>query len=114
MFANTMFSSKPFSSTLPSKFKPIALGVMFGCALLAQLPGASAQAAQTAAPASDDVTRATLDNGLRVVIVRDRLAPMVTTQITYLAGGYQTPAGLDIPGVSLVASARRPQTERDG
>jgi SAM-dependent methyltransferase len=29
-------------------------------------------------------------------------------------GCYQTPAGLDIPGVSLVASARRPQTERDG
>lgn len=29
-------------------------------------------------------------------------------------GGYQTPAGLDIPGVSLVASARRPPTERDG
>ena len=40
-----------------------------------------------------NVTRATLDNGLRVVIVRDTLAPMVTTQITYLAGGYETPKG---------------------
>ncbi|HET9834750.1 MAG TPA: pitrilysin family protein [Rhodanobacteraceae bacterium] len=39
------------------------------------------------------VTRATLDNGLRVVIVRDKLSAMVTTQITYLAGGYETPKG---------------------
>lgn len=33
-----------------------------------------------------DVTRAALDNGLRVVIVRDTLAPVVTTEINYLAG----------------------------
>ncbi len=45
-----------------------------------------------------NVTRATLDNGLRVVIVRDTLAPMVTTQITYLAGGYETPKGF--PGTA--------------
>jgi len=45
-----------------------------------------------------DVTRTTLDNGLRVVIVRDTLAPMVTTQITYLAGGYETPKGF--PGTA--------------
>ena len=44
-----------------------------------------------------DVLRSTLDNGLRVVIVRDSLAPMVTTQITYLAGGYQTPRGFPAP-----------------
>jgi zinc protease len=35
----------------------------------------------------------TLSNGLKVVIIRDTLAPMVTTQMTYLAGGYETPAG---------------------
>lgn len=45
-----------------------------------------------------DVTRATLDNGLRVVIVRDTLSAMVTTQITYLAGGYETPKGF--PGTA--------------
>ncbi|MEO7066047.1 MAG: pitrilysin family protein, partial [Rhodanobacter sp.] len=38
-----------------------------------------------------DVTRATLDNGLRVVIVRDTLAPVVTTEMNYLAGSDEVP-----------------------
>lgn len=42
---------------------------------------------------SADVTRATLDNGLRVVIIRDTLAPVVTLEDNYLAGGSDTPAG---------------------
>ena len=46
------------------------------------------------------------------------LPPAAAQALRHRAGeaiaGYQTPAGLDIPGVSLVASARRPQTERDG
>ena len=41
----------------------------------------------------DSVVRATLDNGLRVVIVRDPLAPVVTVEENYLAGGNETPAG---------------------
>jgi zinc protease len=40
---------------------------------------------------SPNVTRATLDNGLRVVIVRDTLAPVVTTEINYLAGSDEAP-----------------------
>ena len=40
-----------------------------------------------------DVTRATLDNGLRVVIVRDTLAPVVATEMNYLAGSNEVPAG---------------------
>ena len=47
---------------------------------------------------SSDVTRATLDNGLRVVIVRDPLAPVVTVEENYLAGGNETPAGF--PGMA--------------
>ncbi|MGH8234747.1 MAG: M16 family metallopeptidase [Rhodanobacteraceae bacterium] len=45
-----------------------------------------------------NVTRAVLKNGLRVVIIRDTLAPMVTTQITYLAGSYDTQKGF--PGTA--------------
>ena len=48
--------------------------------------------------ARDSVVRATLDNGLRVVIVRDPLAPVVTVEENYLAGGDETPAGF--PGMA--------------
>ncbi len=39
------------------------------------------------------VTRATLDNGLRVVIVRDPLAPVVTIEENFLVGANEVPAG---------------------
>ncbi|TAM48497.1 MAG: insulinase family protein [Burkholderiaceae bacterium] len=45
-----------------------------------------------------NVTRATLDNGLRVVIVHDTLAPVVTTEMNYLAGSDEVPAGF--PGTA--------------
>src|ERR1700760_2586089 len=40
-----------------------------------------------------NVTRATLDNGLRVVIIRDPLAPVATLEENYLVGGQETPHG---------------------
>src|SRR5580700_3341360 len=46
----------------------------------------------------EDVTRSTLDNGMRVVIIRDPLAPVVTVEENYLAGGDETPAGF--PGMA--------------
>ncbi len=45
-----------------------------------------------------DVTRETLGNGLRVVIVRDPLAPVVTVYDNYLVGADETPAGF--PGMA--------------
>ena len=45
-----------------------------------------------------DVTRATLDNGLRVVIVRDPFAPVATLEQNYLVGGSETPKGF--PGTA--------------
>jgi zinc protease len=51
-----------------------------------------------AASAKDDVLRATLPNGLRVVIVRNTLAPVVSTAVNYLVGGDETPKGF--PGTA--------------
>ncbi len=56
----------------------------------------------TAGPAlargATSVTRATLGNGLRVVIVRDPLAPVVSVQTNYLVGSDEAPAGF--PGMA--------------
>src|SRR5580692_1683417 len=43
-------------------------------------------------------TRATLSNGMRVVIVRDSLAPLATVQMNFLVGGNESPAGF--PGMA--------------
>ena len=46
----------------------------------------------------EEVLRATLDNGLRVVIVRNTLAPVVTTIVNYQVGSNEAPAGF--PGMA--------------
>ncbi|HEV8720950.1 MAG TPA: pitrilysin family protein [Candidatus Binatia bacterium] len=61
-------------------------------ALLSYASGPAQAATDTA------VTRATLKNGLRVVIVRNTLAPVVTTQINYLVGSNEAPDGF--PGMA--------------
>ena len=50
------------------------------------------------AEAAEAVVRATLPNGLRVVIVPNPLGPVVTIQVTYLVGAVDTPDGF--PGMA--------------
>ena len=55
--------------------------------LMISAPLVATAATQTA------ITRATLKNGLRVMIVRNALAPVVTTEINYLVGSNEAPDG---------------------
>ena len=61
---------------------------------VALIAGVAAPEEQT----RDSVFRLTLENGLRVVIIRDPLAPVVTVEENYLAGGNETPTGF--PGMA--------------
>ena len=58
----------------------------------------SLDSARLGAEQTSTVTRATLANGLRVVIVRDTLAPVVTTVMNYQVGSNESPAGY--PGMA--------------
>jgi zinc protease len=67
-------------------------------ALLLLLPafGACLLAASTAEQMN--VVRTTLPNGMRIVIIRNSLAPVVTVEMNFLVGGDETPAGF--PGMA--------------
>jgi zinc protease len=69
--------------------KPVLASLLFFACLSPQLH---------AAPDHADITRATLANGMRVVIIRNTLAPVVTVETNFLVGGNETPAGF--PGMA--------------
>ena len=50
------------------------------------------------APKAEPPVRETLPNGMKVVIVRNTLAPVVTVETNYLVGGNETPE--DFPGMA--------------
>ncbi|MGH8141426.1 MAG: M16 family metallopeptidase [Steroidobacteraceae bacterium] len=58
----------------------------------------STAANSTATQPPTDVLRSTLANGLRVIIVRNTLAPVVSTSVNYLVGSDEAPAGF--PGMA--------------
>ena len=71
------------------------IGLAF--ALLLPLTGQAAEAGLSGAVPSG-VMRATLPNGLRIVVVPDPLAPVVTTNLSYLVGSNDAPPGF--PGTA--------------
>jgi zinc protease len=73
----------------------VAAAALLGAA---ESPVPATQATPAAPAVVTSVTRATLDNGLRVVIVRDPLAPVVTVYDNYLVGADETPP--DFPGMA--------------
>src|SRR5665213_3082591 len=69
------------------------VGGLLSLAIVAQ-----ASAAPPAGSSGSDVLRATLRNGLQVVIVRNTLAPVVSTDLSYLVGSRDDPP--DMPGLA--------------
>jgi zinc protease len=86
--------SLPSKKFMNSKKSSVVVSSVFKFLLAALLTGFSpAHALAADAPAEPGVLRATLTNGLQVIIVRNTLAPVVTTMVNYRVGSDETPAG---------------------
>jgi zinc protease len=67
-------------------------------ALIACIALLASAAPAATPPRAEDIGRATLANGMRVVVVRNALAPVVSTSLNYLVGANETPEGF--PGTA--------------
>ncbi len=74
--------------------------LLAAAAMMAILPVAGWCTVPKSTQATGDaaVVRAKLPNGMRVIVVRNRLAPVVTTELNYLVGSDEAPAGF--PGTA--------------
>ena len=89
------------SSTQQAHFHPRFITVALLAALLTlalQLACINSAGSGQIPPAHDEVVRKTLSNGLRVIVVRDPLAPVITTVVNYLVGSVEAPSGF--PGMA--------------
>ena len=66
----------------------VGLKTVAAMAMLAAMTVANANAQD-----AKGVVRETLGNGLRVVVIKNSLAPVVTVQMNFMVGGNETPAG---------------------
>src|SRR5476651_2500468 len=74
----------------PITFPPGVFQFMFAALLACFF---TVHAASNETSTEQGVLRATLTNGLQVIIVRNTIAPVVTTMVNYRVGSDETPAG---------------------